>query len=203
MEPLSEFIKSRRSIRKFLPKKVDPKRIRQLLEAARWAPSAHNSQPWRFLLFDEEEGKKRLAEAMSQAFRNALEKDKHPVETIEDQVLKSYRRIQKAPSLILVCLCKEDCRLYPDRHRNRLEEALAHQGIGAAVQNILLLAASLGLGTCWISAPLFCPRAVRKALVIPKNWDPVALIAVGHPKKISKLRTRYRLPKIFMTGRKG
>lgn len=203
MEPLSEFIKSRRSIRKFLPKKVDPKRIRQLIEAARWAPSAHNSQPWRFLLLDAKEEKNGLAEAMGKAFRGALQKDKLPVETIEDRVLKSYRRIQKAPSLILVSLCKEDCRLYPDRHRNKLEEALAHQGIGAAVQNILLLAASLRLGTCWISAPLFCPRAVRKALVIPKNWDPVALIAVGHPKKISKLRKRYRLPKTFITGRKG
>jgi len=203
MEPLSEFIKSRRSIREFLPKKVDPKRIRQLIEAARWAPSAHNSQPWRFLLLDAKEEKNGLAEAMGKAFRGALQKDKLPVETIEDRVLKSSRRIKKAPSLLLVCLCKEDCRHYQDRHRTGLEEILAHQGIGAAVQNILLLAASLGLGTCWISAPLFCPRAVRKALVLPKNWDPVALIAVGYPKKISKLRKRYRLPKTFITGRKG
>ena len=203
MGRLIEIIKSRRSIRDFLLKKVDPAQIRQLIEAARWAPSAHNSQPWRFLLLDEKEGKKRLADAMSQAFRNALRKDGHPVETIGDQVLNSCRRIQKAPSLILVCLCKEDCRRYPDKRRKRLEETLAHQGIGTAVQNILLLAASLRLAACWISAPLFCPRAVRKGLAIPKNWLPVALIAVGHPKRVPKPRKRYGLRKIFVTGRKG
>jgi F420 biosynthesis protein FbiB-like protein len=203
VKTLLEIIKSRRSIRDFFPGKTESKRIRQLIEAARWAPSAHNSQPWRFLLLDKEEEKNRLAEASSQAFRIALEKDRYPSEAIEDQVRKSSRRLKAVPSLILVCFCKEECRLYPDRRRNRLEEILAHQGIGAAVQNILLLAASLGLGTCWISAPLFCPRSVKKALAVPKNWEPVALIAVGRPKGTPKHRTRHGLQKILASEGKG
>ena len=200
MKTLMQIIKRRRSIRDFLPDKCKPGQIRKLIEAARWAPSAHNSQPWRFLLLDREEEKDRLVGAMSSAFRRVLRKDLHPPAEIEDRVRKSSRCLKAVPFLILVCLCREDCRPYPDRRRKRLEEALAHQGIGAAVQNILLRATSLRLGSCWISAPLFCPQAVRKALIFPKNWEPVALIAVGRPKRAGKQGTRHELQRILMVS---
>jgi coenzyme F420-0:L-glutamate ligase / coenzyme F420-1:gamma-L-glutamate ligase len=203
LKTLLQTIKHRRSIRNFLPEKTKPGRIRELIEAARWAPSAHNSQPWRFLLIEREEEKDRLAEAMSRAFRGALQKDGAAAEAVEVRVRESSRRLRTAPSLILVCLCREDCRLYPDRRRNRLEEILAHQGIGAAIQNILLMVSSHGLGACWISAPLFCPQAVRKALGFPKNWDPAALIAVGRPKGAREKGTRHEPQKILIAGKKG
>lgn len=203
MNKLLKIIKGRRSIREFLPEKVPAKRIRELIEAARWAPSAHNAQPWRFFLLDGEEEKERLAEAMAGAFRRVLKKDRHPDAEIGSRVRKSVLRLRAAPSLILVCLCREDCRSYSDRRRNRLEEILAHHGIGAALQNILLLASSRGLGTCWISAPLFCPQAVSDALAVPQNWEPVALIAVGRPIAGKKQGTRRGLQTIFGARKKG
>jgi F420 biosynthesis protein FbiB-like protein len=200
---LLEIIKGRRSIREFQPERVPARRIRELIEAARWAPSAHNAQPWRFLLLDGKEEKERLAEAMAGAYRRFLKKDRHPPAEIGNRVRKSVLRLRAAPSLILACLCRKDCRSFPDPHRNRLEEILAHQGIGAALQNLLLLAASRGLGTCWISAPLFCPRAVSSALAVPQNWEPVALIAVGRPKAAKKRGTRRGLENILGAREKG
>jgi F420 biosynthesis protein FbiB-like protein len=200
---LLKIIKGRRSTRQFLPGKVPTQVIRELIEAARWAPSAHNAQPWRFLPLDGQEEKERLAEAMAGAYRRVLKKDGHPPAEIGNRVRKSALRLKAAPYLILACLCREDCRPFPDRRRNRLEEILAHQGIGAALQNILLLAASRGLGTCWISAPLFCPRAVRNALPLPQSWEPVAFIALGRPKAAKKQGRRRGLQAVLGARRKG
>ncbi|MDI9619400.1 MAG: nitroreductase family protein [Candidatus Nezhaarchaeota archaeon] len=60
-----EAIKSRRSIRKFRKESLPPKTVREILEAGRWAPSARNSQPWRFIVIRDEELKRRIAEATS------------------------------------------------------------------------------------------------------------------------------------------
>jgi coenzyme F420-0:L-glutamate ligase/coenzyme F420-1:gamma-L-glutamate ligase len=72
-------------------------------------------------------------------------------------------------------------RKFPDDMSRRSERDLAVQSLGAAIQNMLLVANVEGLGACWFSAPSFCKETVRKVLEIPENVEPQALIAIGYP----------------------
>ena len=60
LEALQSFLRSRRSVRRFRPDPIDPALVRGLLEAARWAPSPHNRQPWRFVVVTDPDGIQRL-----------------------------------------------------------------------------------------------------------------------------------------------
>ena len=198
MEPFHQIIKTRRSIRKFQARRVNRQIIHKLIASACWAPSAHNAQPWRFVIFGRKEFKCKLASEMGKAFRKDLERDRFPPEVIHSKIQKSIARIVEAPLLILVCLSKEGGHVFPDQRRARLEEHMAHQSIGAAIQNMLLAAHTMGLGACWISAPLFCPQTVRKALKLRKDWSPAALVVVGYPKEKPKASSRYGVKKVTL-----
>lgn len=198
METFHQIIKTRRSVRRFQTRRVSRQIIHKLIASACWAPSAHNAQPWRFVIFERKELKSKLASEMGKAFRKDLERDHFPPEVIHSRIRKSIERIVEAPFLILVCLSKEGGRVFPDRRRNRLEEHMAHQSTGAAIQNILLAARNTGLGGCWISAPLFCPQTVRRVLRIRKDWNPAALVLVGYPKGKLKTPSRYGVEKLTL-----
>jgi coenzyme F420-0:L-glutamate ligase/coenzyme F420-1:gamma-L-glutamate ligase len=148
------------------------------LEAAGWAPSAHNAQPWRFLVLTDESVKQALAEAMADAWTADMAKDGVTIETQKRKA--SIERFTHAPALIVACLTMEDMKVYPDEKRQRSERDLAMQSLGAAIQNMLLTAHTEGLGACWFSAPSFCKETVRKALKIPEMVEPQALIALGY-----------------------
>ena len=60
------------------------------------------------------------------------------------------------------------------------------QSTGAALQNLMLAAHDRGLGSYWISAPLFCPQAVRRALGLPPGFEAQALVALGYPRAGSR-----------------
>ena len=141
------------------------------LEAARMAPSAEHVQPWRFLVIDEPELKKKLAKA---AFSG---------------VYKSTRFAAKAP-VIIVLLAKLDI------IANRIGKQI--QGIhyyfidmGIAGEHIVLQAEDLGLATCWIG--WFSIRKTRKILNIPRQYKIVSLLALGYaesrPPKEKKRKT--------------
>lgn len=85
--------------------------------------------------------------------------------------------------LIIACLTMRSMDQYPDERRQRCEYILAVQSLAAAIQNMLLVAFSLGLGTCWFCAPLFSQDSVREILKIPEDIEPQALITLGYPSK--------------------
>lgn len=157
-------IKQRRSIRAYTSENVSEEEVEKLIDAARWAPSAGDIQPWEFVIVRDAEIKRKLAAAaLDQTF------------------------IEEAPVVIVVCA----------------DEAQSSQGYGyrgvtlyciqdtaAAIQNILLAAHALGLGTCWIGA--FREELVKRTLKTPLNVRPVAIIPVGHAAE--KPRTPLRKP---------
>ena len=63
------------------------------------------------------------------------------------------------------------------------------QSVAMAVQNLLLAAHALGLGACWMCAPLFAPEIVRDVLQLDADWEPQALVTVGFPAE-AKAKTR-------------
>jgi F420 biosynthesis protein FbiB-like protein len=192
-DALFDLMRSRRSIRSYLPDPIPQATIERLLEAAAWSPSAHNRQPWRFAVITSSAVKQRLASAMGQRLRDDRLRDHDPPEAIERDVRRSYARITQAPLLIAVSLSLNDMDRYPDPHRAEAERCMAIQSVSMAAQNLLLMAHALGLGACWMCAPLFCAETVREALALPADWEAQALITLGFPADAGKDRERAAL----------
>jgi nitroreductase len=148
-----EAIKERRSIRAYTDEEVSEEDVERLIEAARWAPSAGNIQPWAFVVVKDVETKRKLSDAaLNQTF------------------------IQEAPVVIVVCA---DLTRSSSGYGSRGVHLYSLQDTAAATENILLAAQELGLATCWVGA--FHEDEVAKAVKAPKNMRPVAIVPVGYP----------------------
>jgi nitroreductase len=163
-----EAIKQRRSIRAYKREDVSEGEVKKLIDAARLAPSAGNIQPWEFVIIKDAEIKKKLATAaLDQTF------------------------IKEASVVIVVCA---DEARSSRRYGNRGATLYCLQDTAAAIQNILLAAHALGLGTCWVGA--FREELVKKALNTPLNMRPVAIIPVGHAAEKPRAPSRRVLEEI-------
>jgi nitroreductase len=152
-EIICSVIKQRRSVRKYLEKNVDNGLIEKILDSAGCAPSAGNYQPWEFIVVRNNSLKNDLAEA-------------------------SYNQkwITEAPVLIIACI---NCRLAGAVYGERGLRLYGVQAVAAAIQNMLLTAESLGLGTCWVGA--FSELMVARILQCPDYIRPCAIITLGYP----------------------
>ena len=179
-EPVMAAVRGRRSVRRYLDREVPEEAVETVLEAARWAPSPHGRQPWRFAVLTREESKTRLADAMGEEWRSNLEMDGQSAEVVERRLEGSRLRLLSAPVVVLLCLYLEDLDVYPDAERQQSETMMAVQSLGAAAQNALLAAYSIGLDAGWMCAPLFCPEKVTAALGLAPNLVPHALLTLGY-----------------------
>ena len=162
---VDEAIIGRRSVRSFTEKAVSDEIINSLLNAACWAPSAGNAQPWHFIVVRKNENKEKLIGA---CFYEA-------------------KFLAEAPVVIVVCADPDfSARMYDFGDRGRHLYCL--QDTAAATQNIHLVALSLGLGTCWVGG--FDEAKVKSILNIPVHIRPVAIIPVGYPKDLHRAGTR-------------
>ncbi len=194
-----EAIRSRRSIRRYQTDRPVPEEaIARLLEAAIWAPSAHNRQPWRFVVVAEQKAKEDLARAMGDRLRADRLADGDDPRAVEADAGRSYARITGAPVVAAICLTMADMDHYPDEKRSRAEYLMAVQSVAMAVQNLLLAAHAEGLGACWMCAPLFCGEAVRDALELPAGWEPQALVTLGYPADEGKPGRRRPLEEVVI-----
>lgn len=186
-----ELARTRRSIRRYTPEPVAPALIETLLEAANWAPSAHNRQPWRFCVVQSAATKATLSAHMAEAWRSDLAGDGADLSEIERRIAISQARLTGAPVLIVPCVTLEEMDSYPDLVRSQAEWTMAVQSVALACQNLLLAAHAAGLGACWMCAPLFVPALVRQVLALPDAWQPQAILTLGYP---AEVRTRTRAP---------
>lgn len=174
-------ITSRRSLRQFGRLPVARPVVHKLLYAGCLAPAPHHTRPWRFVVLESAGSRRRLAEAMGAAWRRDLQGGGVEPERIDALLARSRRRIEEAPALVLGCLVREGLRRWPDQRRQRAEWDMALQSMGCALENIMVAAHAEGLASYWISAPLFCPDAVRESLDLPPEYEAQALIALGYP----------------------
>jgi nitroreductase len=157
--PIIQAILNRRSVRRFADKPVDRKILETCLEAAHLAPSASNSQPWRFLVLDDPEKKHAFGEA---AFHG---------------IFKATQWAMKAPVLLVICANR-------DFKTNRLGTVLTGipfylLDVGMAGEHFALQAVELGLGTCWIG--WFDIKKARRFLKLPRSLRICSLMATGYP----------------------
>lgn len=195
---LEELLRNRRSVRHFQPQPVSRDLLTGLLELAVQAPSAHNSQPWRFVVLQDADLKRELARAMGAALRESRLADGDEVELVDADVMRSMERIESAPAAVLVCMTDEDLDVYPDTARAEAESILGVQSTALAAGQLLLAAHAAGLGACWVCAPLFSGEIVRKALDLPARWSPQALILMGYPRREGKQTTRRSLKEVVI-----
>ncbi len=188
---LLDIIQARRSIRRYASQPVPREWIDMMLNAAIWAPSAHNRQPWRFVVIEQADTKEYLARSMGARLQRDLSADNVPQNIIEKDVSRSYDRITSAPVIIVVCMTMIDMDVYSDEKRNDSESIMAIQSSAMAGQNLLLMAEDLGLGACWMCAPLFCPDVVQEALDLPEDWQAQGMITLGFP---AQTREKTRKP---------
>jgi len=177
---LETIIPDRRSVRRFTETSVTREQIAQVLDAARWAPSPHGRQPWRFAVLTRQSTKDRLAAAMGEEWQSTLAQDGEPRAIVMQRLENSRTRIRTAPAIIIPCLYLDDLDHYPDPDRQAAETTMAIQSLGAAIQNMLLTAYHNGLDMGWMCAPLFCQEIVQHALDLPESWLPHALLPLGH-----------------------
>jgi F420 biosynthesis protein FbiB-like protein len=155
--------------------------IQNILTTAAFAPSAHNRQPWRFVVVTDKSVKTALAEAMAFDFERDLARDGLSPEKIQAQIQRSKERITSAPLAILLCLDMSEMDRYPDQKRNKAEYMMAVQSVAAAGLQLLLAAHAEGLGGVWACWPLFAQETIQKTLNLSESWEPQAMFFVGYP----------------------
>jgi F420 biosynthesis protein FbiB-like protein len=176
-----DVLEQRRTIRFYADAPVADADIERLLQAAILAPSAHNTQAWRFAVLKDRATRVRLVSAMAARWERDLVQSGAPEKVIAAELRFSRERFTNAPGLVLACLTMEQMDAYPDAGRRRAEHLMGVQSVAAGIQNLLLAAHALGLGACWCCAPLFCQGLVRRTLKLPASWEPQALITLGVP----------------------
>lgn len=190
----------RRSIRRYRPDPVPQPVIDKMIRIAVCAPSAHNRQPWRFVILKEAAERERLARAMGERLREDRLRDGDPVDAVEADYERSVSRIVRAPLAVLVCATVDDMDVYPDERRSAAERQMAVQSTAMAMQNLLLAAHAEGLGTSIMCAPLFCPGTVRSSLNLQASWQPQALITMGYPASEPKPFKRRPIEEVVRIG---
>lgn len=197
MENLRTFLRTRRSIRRFKTDPVPDSVLRDILHTATFAPSAHNRQPWRFIVLTDSSAKTHLSDAMAEEFQRDLEKDNLPPEEITKRVNKSRERITGAPIVVILCVDMSEMDNYPDERRKKAEYIIGIQSAANAGMQLLLAAHAEGLGGVWVCSPMFAQEIVQEALNISKQWEPQAMFLLGYPLEIPAFRGRKAIEEVM------
>lgn len=172
-----EAIRSRRAVRQYRPDPVSRKDILTVLDAANQAPSALNRQQWEFLIVT---GKKILV--MGKSYRSTLDEylahwENSPMRDFitREEFIRFAETYGDAPVVIVVLTPVEQI---PNFRKAHIESA------SAALENLLLAATALGLGTCWMTGPLRDEQTLRRSLGVPDDREIVAVTPLGYPAQI-------------------
>jgi len=172
---LHDFLRSRRSVRRFKSDPISDAIIERILTTATYAPSAHNLQPWRFVVIKNPDVKPRLAKALTDKMRLDMQSEGAAESEIDKRVSNSIRRIDEAPVIIMLCHDVTDVRV------STPEETIMNiQSTALAGLQLLLAAHAEGLGGNWICWPLYVTQETQTVLNLPKSWEPQAMIIVGY-----------------------
>jgi nitroreductase len=180
---LLELMRSRRSIRRFSDRAITREDIGRLIEAARWAPSNHNRQPWRFLVIEDKQKLNQLADAVRQGLSRKLKTLPEAAAAYISELMHYATFFSNAPVLLLVLHKQPVSVSAPLLAELKNPELVSGEPLSAAmaVQNLLLAAQALGLGTCVLTGPLLAQDAMEEHLDLPAGHDLTCFVAIGYP----------------------
>lgn len=187
-------IEKRRSIRKFRDAMLDREIVETVIGAGLQAPSPKNRQPWRFVVITDDTKKRELVVSMREEIaRLAQEK---PDRTDIPMSLVTMDIIEQAPVLILVCYAYNLVEHHDDGVNWEIAakdlEAVELQSIGGAVENMLLKAEELGIGSLWCADILYAYGVVSQYALFPV----VSAVCLGYKAEMPKARDRQDISEI-------
>jgi len=160
----SELIQKRYSVRAYRPIPVEENKLHQVLEAARLAPTASNRQPFKIIV-------------VHTAGREA-------------ELRRIYDKSWFAQAPLVICICNIPAQAWVRRDGKNYADV----DVTIAMDHLILAAASLGLGTCWVAA--FDPAAARQVLRLPEGVEPIAFTPLGYPADTPKSKERKALSEL-------
>lgn len=188
-------IYSRRSIRKFLKKDVPVELINDIIDAGRFAPSAKNRQPWRFIVFGNE-SKQILLDCMD----CGIKREENGIAMLPDSssglpdARNTLKIMREAPIIIVVLNTNGKSPFLPVNSDDRITEICDSLSIGACIENILLKADESGIGTLWIANTCFAYKELSNHLKTENQI--IGAIAVGYADEAPRQRPRKPLEAI-------
>ncbi|MDP2911639.1 MAG: nitroreductase family protein [Candidatus Omnitrophota bacterium] len=161
-------IKSRRSIRKYLDKPISKEIIDKLIEAAKWAPSGMNEQPWGFIVVQDKALIKELSGRSIPYINKMIEENPKFIGYKKRMAVKDFSIFYHAPCVIII-LGKKDIFSYQN-------------DCAMAAQNMMLAASSMDIGSCWVGMMnvLNEDKWFREKFQLPDNYRVVAPLALGY-----------------------
>ncbi len=179
---LLETIKTRRSIRRFTDSRPERGEIERIVEAATWAPSNHNRQGWKFIVFERPERIRVLAERVRESVKKLVVDAPRQVASHSDELIDAACAFGDAPVVVLAM----------HKRRPAVGGTLVESAVGAwasgellstamAIENLLLAAHAMGLGACPMTAPLLAGEVWRSLPDLPAGFEPTCLVALGYP----------------------
>jgi nitroreductase len=172
--PVHEFIRNRWSPRAFSDKTLSPETLRSLFEAARWAPSSSNEQPWAFLVATKQD-------------------PENHAKTLRTLVEFNQAWAQHAPVLVIAVSEMEFA-------RNNTPNRNAFYDTGAAVAHLTMEATARGLFVHQMAG--FDPHKASELFSIPRGWEPIAVFAIGFPGDPDSLPDKLRERELAPRSRK-
>lgn len=154
-----ELVKKRRSIRKYLPTPVEREKILLCIQAAKYAPSACNSQPYKFFVIDKKEEKEKF------------------VNKVFNGIYSPCKFVAQAPVLVVLATVPQKLTAALGNKFQKTDFSLIDLGI--AGEHFVLQACELGLGTCWIG--WFNKDETKKFLNMKENENPEIIFSLGYP----------------------
>ncbi|HDH04864.1 MAG TPA: nitroreductase family protein [Nitrospirae bacterium] len=177
MNEILKAIKGRRSVRAYQPEKVPREIITAIIEAGNNAPSGMNSQPWRFVVVEDEELHKKMLEAAAPNAKKMVEPLKTSNPERYQTIMKRYEELEdpiyySSPAIIFV-----------------IENGpYADLSCPLACENMMLAAHSLGLGSCWVAFGSFVTHneEIKKTLDIKDDEKIFGPIIIGYPEGVTE-----------------
>lgn len=185
-----DFIYNRKSVRKFKDIAIPKKDILELLKAGTYAPSPKHQQNWHFVVLQNRDMINKMADIVTKSHENIgkLAKDekdfKRHMSTID-----YYTCFRHAPVVIIVYSCEYKMIEYKILKENNVSKDVldilvspqsAAQGIGAAVENILLAATEMGYGSCYMTGPMHAKAEIEKLIGFEKEgYQLMSMISLG------------------------
>ncbi len=188
---LLKIIHSRRSVRVYKTGKVTEQQLETILEAARWSPSGANTQPWEFVITRDKEKMKKVRQIYSDEWKQRK---------LEDPV--HYKGLKKdyvgdVSVLVLVCGDPRTMKVYLTTRQPGDREKLFQASVANAVEHLMLMAASMGFGTVWVSVREEVEADLRKLFNVPEPLRLLWVVPIGHPRVFPRARPR-REPSAFV-----
>lgn len=189
-----ELIKKRCTTRKYKNKKISKKILKKILEAGIWGPAIHHFQPWKYIIVENV--------VLMNGISNIIAKRIKKLQLPGFLLLPTIKAITNAKSLILVFNNNEFVNFQKKIFRGKIDKKYEEiikvaeiSAISAGIQNMILMAENLGIGSCWLSSPLLCGPEICRLLSISSEL--VAVLTLGYPLEIGKRSPRKPIDQVL------